>query len=210
MANSNDVKRVKSGDKMMVGADLEGAKLGKRFGRIDLSGVDFYRANLAGADLHKAILIGAELQEVNFTGANLSNAILSGADLTSADLSDANLKGADLHNTGSLSLTRYTAKTIWPTGFSPPSSALLIDSSGNRVASQGKTAYSQRTDAPSQESIQKIIMEKSAAGHNLGEFEPVSANSYILKAKCTLCGGLVMVDRSTGWGLDGPCPGAAR
>lgn len=113
--------------------------------------------DMSGANLRNAILNG--LGGVSFSGADLTEAImsdytwhvdtnLSNADLINADLSwstwgvvdfsNADLSGANLNNAGlseailnntNLTGATYTAETIWPNGFDPPTAgAILVQS----------------------------------------------------------------------------------
>ena len=57
MANPYDVRRAKSGDKMLVMVDLR---------RVDLSRVDLSRVDLSGATLTEADLSGADLSGAKY------------------------------------------------------------------------------------------------------------------------------------------------
>lgn len=79
MADNVAVKRAKSGEKDLAGADLSGA---------DLRWLDLSGANLEGANLY-----GADLSGVNLKGANLSGADVRKAILHCQFLREANLSG---------------------------------------------------------------------------------------------------------------------
>lgn len=104
MANPEDVKRAKAGDKNLQEADFSWA---------DMSNID-----LSGANLHKANLHGAR-----FSGALLVNVNLAEADLTDADLTEAKLAEVNLFR------TRYNKRTLWPEGFSPVGLGGYLESS---------------------------------------------------------------------------------
>lgn len=113
----------------LPGADLAG---------VDLSGANLHGgkldgANLAGANLSDAVLFhtylnSANLSNANLRGASLFDAILVNADLTGADLSNAILVSAELNGArldgAILTGARYSDKTIWPDGFTPPADAI--------------------------------------------------------------------------------------
>ncbi|OYD61272.1 pentapeptide repeat-containing protein [Rhodococcus sp. OK302] len=119
---SANLTRVNLLDAVMFTANLSGANLsgGK------LSGADLTGANLSGANLTGGKLSGADLTEANLTEATLVDAELMNADLTEANLTNANLHGANLAGAkierANLSHIYWTALTIWPEGFSPPTS----------------------------------------------------------------------------------------
>jgi uncharacterized protein YjbI with pentapeptide repeats len=119
-------------DADLTDADLTAAHLsGADLPLADLSHADLSGANLSGAFLGVADLSDADLTAAHLSGADLSGADLSGADLTEADLTEAFLTEADLtgaHLTGAW-LTRaiYDANTVWPNGFEPPPTAVLVE-----------------------------------------------------------------------------------
>jgi uncharacterized protein YjbI with pentapeptide repeats len=89
MADEIALKRARSGEKHLVGADLSGADL--RW--LDLSGANLEQANLYGADM---------------SGVNLKDANLSGADVRKAILHCQFLREANL------SAVIYDDTTAWP------------------------------------------------------------------------------------------------
>lgn len=105
-------------------ADLRGANL--QFAVLKgayAEWAEFDGAVLRGADLTGAFLINASFVGADFRGANLDEADLGGADLAGADLAGAtNLRFADL------GLAEYDDRTRWPDGFTPPDSAVKVDS----------------------------------------------------------------------------------
>jgi pentapeptide repeat protein len=124
-AKSTSPLRAFGGEKL----DLQKVKFPNVYWRrVDARGVDFYcsdftKAGLREAFLHKAIFYEACLKESVLRDADLSEANLQGAVLTGADLRGANLEGAIL--TGAkLDDVKYDAKTVWPEGFTPPTSAV--------------------------------------------------------------------------------------
>jgi uncharacterized protein YjbI with pentapeptide repeats len=93
----------------LSGADLHGADLRRAY---------MFDANLSGANIVYARLSKANLHATNMHGAQLIHANLRGARLDGAVLAEANLTDADLTN------VTYDSATVWPDGFTPPSSAI--------------------------------------------------------------------------------------
>ena len=94
-----------------AGANLSGAAIYFRLGRVNLRGADLsgvqmgtgpgelrtnMRNDLAGCDLTDANLSHADLHEVRLPFAHLAHANLSDTDFTRADLAHADLSGADV------------------------------------------------------------------------------------------------------------------
>lgn len=103
----------------LADANLEDASLADAY----LERVSLKRANLKSAYLEGAYLVNANLEGANLRGADLTNADLYHANLEGANLEGANLEGADLED-ADLEGVKYDNKTVWPEGFSPPSSAI--------------------------------------------------------------------------------------
>jgi Pentapeptide repeats (8 copies) len=105
----------------LAGAYLAGAHLEHAY----LAGAYLAGANLAGANLAGANLAGARLDSANLQNALLGGALLHGASLREADLRQADLSGADLLEAdlsgADLTGASYDERTVWPTGFTPPS-----------------------------------------------------------------------------------------
>lgn len=113
-----------------------------------LVGATLHDADLSGASLIGADLTGANLNRASLAGANLVGAVLRGVDLRGADLRDAELIATaellDRKNLDDDELTRlseaqwnklalgnaildgarYDNQTLWPEGFTPPSSMI--------------------------------------------------------------------------------------
>lgn len=115
----------------LPGADLAGVDLSSA----NLHGGKLDGANLAGANLSNAVLFhtyltGANLRNANLRDASLFDAILVDADLSSADLANTILISAELNGArldgAILTGARYSDKTIWPDGFTPPADAIKM------------------------------------------------------------------------------------
>jgi hypothetical protein len=123
-------------------ADLSGANLeSAKFGYARLKGADLQSTNLKGADLEQAILEGAILWNADFEDAKLGNANLEGAKLGNANLKDAKLRNAHLEDSilwgtnldgvdlwgANFDGVVYTEGTVWPKSYTPPESAVNLD-----------------------------------------------------------------------------------
>jgi pimeloyl-ACP methyl ester carboxylesterase len=93
----------------------------------NLKYINLAGASLGGANLSNANLTAADLSNADLSGANLSGANLSGADLGGANLSGADLKNASLSSIVWTTASRSDAKTVWPTGYTPPVPAVPKD-----------------------------------------------------------------------------------
>lgn len=87
---------------------------------VDARGIDFFGANFDGASLRRGHLRKAILRE-----ASLKQTVLIGADLRDADLREADLQNAEL-NEASLSGARYSAGTVFPSGFNPIAAGMKL------------------------------------------------------------------------------------
>ena len=124
---------------ILTKSDLSGAWLNKtnlagaQLNQAELDGTSLIGASLVSANLSQSDLVGAIL-----IGADLSGAILEGADLTGARLRASELREQDLEldstlanlnklqrsqiiKDSNLSGIRFDDKTVWPEGFTPPS-----------------------------------------------------------------------------------------
>ena len=79
-------------------------------------GVEFFKANLTKTSFRSAKLNGAIFYE-----ANLTNVVLKGADISGANFTNA----IGMETVAFDAATRWDDKTIWPTGFKPPTFAAM-------------------------------------------------------------------------------------
>lgn len=89
----------------------------------------------SGKRLLDASFAGKQLQGARFDGSVLRGAIFDGADLTGASFRKADVRGVSFKGAKGLGSDAnafrdalYSTRTVWPEGFSPPSSAALIES----------------------------------------------------------------------------------
>lgn len=105
-----DLRRVAGAEIGLVGADLTDARLdGAALVRAEMGSANLTDANLTGAnltavDLRRSTAVGADFTDAKLDLVDLSGAILTGADLTGASLTDV----------------IYDSTTVWPDGFTPP------------------------------------------------------------------------------------------
>jgi ethanolamine permease len=127
------------GAAILTKSDLSGAWLnrtnlaGAQLNQVELDGASLIgaslvSANLSQSDLGGAILIGADLSGAILDGANLTGARLRASDLREQDLElDSTLANlnklqrSEIIKDANLSGIRFDHKTIWPEGFTPPS-----------------------------------------------------------------------------------------
>ncbi|WP_327002914.1 pentapeptide repeat-containing protein [Dactylosporangium sp. NBC_01737] len=109
-----DLRRADLAEANLIGADLEGTRLGRAWMRgAQLDGADLTSTDLREADLADASLEGADLTEALLQGTNLAGASLRGATLDTA------------HLTGALA----DETTIWPTGLDPRAAGVVFGNS---------------------------------------------------------------------------------
>lgn len=128
---------INQGMKTLSGANLSNSNLrSANLYQANLCKANLNETNLNGANLCGANLYGASLNETNLNEAYLFMANLRGAKLRKAHLRGANLReaklcGADMSETdlskADLREISYDDKTIWPEGFTPPSTAIKVD-----------------------------------------------------------------------------------
>ena len=83
--DENDLKRARSGDKNLAGANLKQANLsGLNLAKVNLTGADLSHANLRNATITKALAMGANFEGANMMGTKISDSDFYRANLTSA------------------------------------------------------------------------------------------------------------------------------